>query len=87
MSPYGAIRMERDFLGIVGVVSKGGNYAVREAFAKMTQILTVANMEEEEWEEIQGVGAGGEDDDGGGGMEWVLTEEERRRARALVRSL
>ena len=83
VSPYGAIRMERDFLGIVGVVSKGGNYAVREAFAKMTQILTVANMEEEEWEEIQGV-KGGEDDDDG--MEWILTEEERRRARALVRS-
>jgi hypothetical protein len=80
VSAYGAIRMERDFLGIVGVVSKGGNYAVREAFAKMTQILTVANMEEEEWEEISGMD--GED----GGMEWVLTEEERRRARGLVRS-
>lgn len=80
VSAYGAIRMERDFLGIVGVVSKGGNYAVREPFAKMTQILTVANMEEEEWEEIND-GTEGED----GGMEWVLTEEERRRARGLVR--
>lgn len=80
VSAYGAIRMERDFLGIVGVVSKGGNYAVREPFAKMTQILTVANMEEEEWEEIND-GAEGED----GGMEWVLTEEERGRARGLVR--
>jgi hypothetical protein len=80
VSAYGAIRMERDFLGIVGVVSKGGNYAVREAFAKMTQILTVANMEEEEWEEIND-GQGEED----GGMQWVLSEEERRRARNLVR--
>jgi hypothetical protein len=82
VSPYGAIRMERDFLGIVGVVSKGGNYAVREPFAKMTQILTVANMEEEEWDEIQASTEGDED----GAMEWILTEEERRRARALVRS-
>ncbi|OIW34723.1 COG4-domain-containing protein [Coniochaeta ligniaria NRRL 30616] len=81
VSAYGAIRMERDFLGIVGVVSKGGNYAVREAFAKMTQMLTVANMEEEEWEEIND-GQGEED----GGMQWVLSEEERRRARNLVRS-
>lgn len=80
VSAYGAIRMERDFLGIVGVVSKGGNYAVREAFARMTQILTVANMEEEEWEEIND-GLAGED----GGMQWVLSEEERRRARNLVR--
>lgn len=81
VSAYGAIRMERDFLGIVGVVSKGGNYAVREAFAKMTQILTVANMEEEEWEEINDGVEGGD-----GGMQWVLSEEERRRARNLVRS-
>jgi hypothetical protein len=81
VSAYGAIRMERDFLGIVGVVSKGGNYAVREAFARMAQILTVANMEEEEWEEIGSGGEGGED----GGMQWVLNEDERRRARGLVR--
>ncbi len=74
-SPYGAIRMERDFGGIVGVISKG-NYGVREVFGRTAQVLMVANMEEEEWEEL-----GGEE----GGMEWVIGEEERRRARSIVR--
>ena len=75
-SPYGAIRMERDFSGIIGAISRG-NYAVREVFGRTAQILMVANMEDEEWEEL----AGEE-----GGMEWVLSEEERRKARSIVRT-
>ncbi|KAK0747893.1 COG4 transport protein-domain-containing protein [Apiosordaria backusii] len=51
LSAYGAIRLERDVNGIIGVVSKG-NYGVREVFGKVGQILMVANMEEEEWEEL-----------------------------------
>ncbi|KAL1866759.1 hypothetical protein VTK73DRAFT_4523 [Phialemonium thermophilum] len=75
---YGAIRMERDFTGIVSAVAKG-NYGLREAFARTTQLLMVANMEEEEWEELNA--APGED-----GIEWMLSEEERARARKLVRA-
>ncbi|KAI1356375.1 COG4 transport protein-domain-containing protein [Xylaria sp. FL0043] len=74
---YGAIRMERDFNGIISTVAKG-NYSVRELFNRVTQILMVANMEDDEWEELVETG-----DDGG--IEWVLSEEERRRARNLVR--
>ncbi|KAI0817608.1 COG4 transport protein-domain-containing protein [Xylaria sp. FL0064] len=74
---YGAIRMERDFNGIISTVAKG-NYSVREIFNRVTQILMVANMEDDEWEELVDTG-----DDGG--IEWVLNEEERRRARNLVR--
>ncbi|KAI0596643.1 COG4 transport protein-domain-containing protein [Biscogniauxia sp. FL1348] len=74
---YGAIRLERDFSGIVSTVSRG-NYGVREVFARVTQILMIANMEEDEWEEV-----GGEDAEDG--MEWVLSEEERRKARNLVK--
>ncbi|EGZ77340.1 COG4-domain-containing protein [Neurospora tetrasperma FGSC 2509] len=82
-SPYGAIRMERDFTGIIGTISKG-NYAVREVFGRTLQILMVANMEDEEWEElIVTDGAGGED--GEDGMLWVLSEDERRKARTIVR--
>lgn len=76
-NPYGAIRIERDFSGIVDSVSKG-NYAVREVFAKVMQLLMVANMEDDEWEEL--MAQDGEDE-----IEWVLTEEERRKARSLVR--
>ncbi len=74
---YGAIRMERDFNGIISTVAKG-NYSVRELFNRVTQILMVANMEDDEWEELAET-----DDDGG--IEWVLSQEERRRARNLVR--
>ncbi|KAL0939079.1 calcium-transporting P-type ATPase [Colletotrichum truncatum] len=78
---YGVIRMERDFSSIISTVSKG-NYGVRELFARVSQILMVANMEEEEWEEISAVaGSPDEDEDG---MIWVLTEDERRRARQLT---
>ncbi|KAK0632134.1 COG4 transport protein-domain-containing protein [Immersiella caudata] len=78
-SPYGAIRMERDFGAIVGVVSRG-NYAVREVFGKTTQILMVANMDDEEWDEM----VAGVDEDGG--MLWVLSEDERKRARTIVKT-
>ncbi|KAF3072096.1 Calcium-transporting ATPase 1 [Trichoderma lentiforme] len=76
-SAYGAIRMERDFNAIVDVVSRG-NYSVKEVFSRVTQLLMVANMEDEEWDEI--VAQDGED-----GIDWVLTEDEKRRARSLVR--
>jgi hypothetical protein len=74
---YGAIRMERDFNGIISTVAKG-NYSVRELFNRVTQILMVANMEDDEWEEL--VDTGDED-----GIEWVINRDERRRARNLVR--
>ena len=38
----------------------------------------LANMDEEEWEEIRG--------EGEEGMRWVLTVEERERARQIVRN-
>jgi hypothetical protein len=77
----GAVRMERDFSGIVGVVCRGGKYGIREVFARVLQVLMVVNMEEDEWEEVKG-GAGGEDD----GMNWVISEEERVRARGIIKS-
>jgi len=64
----------------VGAVSRG-NYAVREVFGKTTQILMVANMDDEEWDEMV-AGEEGEED---GGMLWVLSEEERKRARTIVK--
>lgn len=80
-SPYGAVRMERDFNGIVGAITKG-NYSVRELFAKTTQILMVANMEEDEWDEL----VAAEEEDPSGAMLWVLTKDERRKARTMVKA-
>ncbi|KAK6062877.1 COG4 transporter [Seiridium cupressi] len=73
---YGAIRMERDFSGIISIVAKG-NYSVRDMFSRVSQTLMVANMEDDEWEELM---AEGEE-----GIEWVLSEDERRKARNLIR--
>ncbi|MDA4132706.1 MAG: hypothetical protein OK454_06225 [Thaumarchaeota archaeon] len=78
-SALGGIRMERDFSAIVSTVSKG-NYGVRDLFARITQVLMVANMEDEEWEEL----GGGESADDA--MQWVLSDDERKRARSLVRA-
>ncbi|PMD15959.1 COG4-domain-containing protein [Hyaloscypha hepaticicola] len=80
MNALGAQRMERDFSGIIGVVARGGRYAVRDAFARVSQICMLVNMEDEEWEAIIEEEQQGEEE-----MAWVLTEDERRRARALVR--
>ncbi|PHH88785.1 hypothetical protein CDD83_7048 [Cordyceps sp. RAO-2017] len=76
MAAFGAVRIERDFAGIVDIVSRG-DYGVRDAFARVTQLLMVANMEDDEWEELV-------TQEGDGGIEWILTEEERRKARNLV---
>ncbi|KAJ9213508.1 hypothetical protein DTO166G4_4951 [Paecilomyces variotii] len=79
MSAFGAVRMERDFFNIANVVTRE-DFSVREVFAKVSQILMVVNMEEEEeWDDVNNED-GGED-----GILWVLTREERARARALVR--
>ncbi|RWA14493.1 hypothetical protein EKO27_g574 [Xylaria grammica] len=75
ISAHGVFRMERDFTGVIGVIARG-DYRVRELFTRVTQILMVANMEDEEWEEIV---------EGDVGMQWVLTDDERRRARNLAR--
>ena len=50
----GAVRMERDFAGIIGVVCRGGKYGIREVFARVLQVLMIVNMEEDEWEEVKG---------------------------------
>jgi len=80
MNALGAQRMERDFSGIIGVVARGGRYAVRDAFARVSQICMLVNMEEEEWDALVE-----EEKDGDEEMAWVLSEDERKRARGMVR--
>lgn len=74
----GAVRMERDFSAIITEVARGGRYEIRKIFERVSQILLVVNMEEDEWEELNE----GELEDG---VEWVLSEDERVRARGIVR--
>jgi len=74
VTAYGAVRLERDFGGIVRVVARV-DYTLREVFRRIMQILMAVNMDEEEWEELRAEG----------GMVWMLSEEDKRRARNLLR--
>jgi hypothetical protein len=80
MNVLGASRMERDFSGIVAVVARGGKYAIRDVFARVTQIAMLVNMEVEEWDALVEEERGGEEE-----MAWVLNLDERTRARAMVK--
>lgn len=79
INELGAIRLERDVAGIVGVVVRGGRYGVRDTFVRCSQICLVVNMEEDE---VGGIlKKGGVDDSG---VEWRLEVDERARAREMV---
>ncbi|KAI9732789.1 MAG: hypothetical protein M1834_003727 [Cirrosporium novae-zelandiae] len=78
VSELGAVRLERDVMGIVGVVVKGRKYGLRDVFARCSRILMVMNLEEEEWDEMK---KGGD----GENAEQVLSMEEMERARGMVR--
>ncbi|KAK7427250.1 Golgi transport complex subunit 4 [Neonectria magnoliae] len=77
VSAFGAIKMERDFTGMVDVVSKG-SYSVRELFVRVQQICTLANMDDDEWAETT--------TEEQGDTEWALNKDERKRARQMVSS-
>ena len=75
----GASRLERDIDRIVGTVVRGGaKYALREEFARCTQICFVMTMEEEEWDELK-------EDDKALNVEWKIDAEEKLRARSMTR--
>ncbi|KAF4979560.1 hypothetical protein FZEAL_4264 [Fusarium zealandicum] len=76
VSAFGAIKMERDFTGMVDVISKG-NYGVRELFARVQQICGVVNMDDNEWTEVTAEEEGYE-------VDWVLTKDEIEKARQMV---
>ncbi|KAI9789048.1 MAG: hypothetical protein M1816_006403 [Peltula sp. TS41687] len=91
VNELGAVRLERDIAGIVVAVVKGGKYALRDAFARCTQICMVMTMEKDEWEDLvlverdgKGLGGEGTGDGDRGEMEWRINREERRRARGMV---
>ena len=74
VSEIGAVRLERDVGELAGVVA-GEDFKLRGMFARCGEIVTVMNMDLEEWEESEAEGAEGM---------WSLSARERRRARGLV---
>ncbi|KAL8742677.1 MAG: hypothetical protein Q9190_004872 [Brigantiaea leucoxantha] len=87
MNELGSVRLERDVASIVNaVVRGGGRYELRDTFVRCTQICLVANMEQDEWDEVQAVerDGGGVDEGVEEEMEWKIDGNERVRARSLV---
>lgn len=78
ISELGATKLERDVSAIVATACGEGKYELREHFGKCTQIVMIAGMEIEEWDEMEAT----EEDEQG--IVWVLTRDERLRARSLV---
>lgn len=78
VNELGAVRLERDVTSIVAIVVQGRRYGFRESFMKCTQICMIMNMEEDEWEEIQGNKAGEVE------VADKLTKDERLRARGMI---
>ncbi|KAI9739937.1 MAG: hypothetical protein M1818_004993 [Claussenomyces sp. TS43310] len=83
VNALGAVRLERDFAGIIGAICRGARYGLRELFVRVIQILTVLNMEDEEWEELTDQPE--PEHEGEAALTWVLSAEERVRARGIVR--
>jgi conserved oligomeric Golgi complex subunit 4 len=82
VNSLGAVRLERDVSGVIGIVVRGGKYGVREVFARSAQIGVIMNMEDDEWEEVNGADA---ETVAESEIEWKLDADERKRARAMIR--
>ncbi|PSN61429.1 COG4-domain-containing protein [Corynespora cassiicola Philippines] len=52
VNELGAVRLERDVSGVMAAAVAGGRYGLRDAFARVAQMLVILNMEEDEWEEV-----------------------------------
>jgi len=90
INELGAIRLERDITGIIGVVVREGKYGLRDVFTRCTQICMMLNMEEDEVSEMlrrdsNAEVGNGEGDDAESEVDWKLSKEERRKARGLLR--
>lgn len=74
VSAVGAIKLEQDISTVIGELTKF-NYGLRSAFIKVTQIIMVVGLDEEE--DVMAL------EDIGDEIEWALTPSERTRARRL----
>ncbi|KAI3583774.1 COG4 transport protein-domain-containing protein [Fusarium oxysporum f. sp. albedinis] len=52
LTALGGLRLESDFSGIISIIAQD-DYALREPFAQLQEILAIANMEDDEWDELE----------------------------------
>ncbi|ENH62080.1 Oligomeric Golgi complex subunit 4 [Fusarium oxysporum f. sp. cubense race 1] len=79
LTALGGLRLESDFSGIISVIAQD-DYALREPFTQLQEILAIANMEDDEWDELESGY-----DSSRQGRSRLLSDEDVAKARKIVR--
>ncbi|EGV60123.1 Golgi transport complex subunit 4 [Yamadazyma tenuis] len=78
INEFGSLKLEKDISGFISEVCED-NYELREKFIRVTQLVLLVGMDEEEYEESIQQNEHESDEDGG--INWVFTPSERRQFR------
>ncbi|KAJ4048637.1 Golgi transport complex subunit 4 [Fusarium oxysporum] len=79
LTALSGLRLESDFSGIISVIAQD-DYALREPFTQLQEILAIANMEDDEWDELESGY-----DSSKQGRSRLLSDEDVAKARKIVR--
>ncbi|KAG6998336.1 Conserved oligomeric Golgi complex subunit 4 [Fusarium oxysporum f. sp. conglutinans] len=79
LTALGGLRLESDFSGIISVIAQD-DYALREPFTQLQEILAIANMEDDECDELESGY-----DSSRQGRSRLLSDEDVAKARKIVR--
>ncbi|KAF5710234.1 conserved oligomeric golgi complex component 4 [Fusarium mundagurra] len=77
VTALGSLRLESDFSGIISVIAKD-NYSLHEPFTRLREILAIADMEDDEWDELES-----RYDSSEHGRSRFLSDEEMAKARKI----
>ena len=92
INELGAIKLERDLSHLINEVCQD-NYHLREKFVRVTQIVLLVGMDDEEYDEsVQHINQNKTDDSAGDenefdetlGINWILTPQERKEIRRNI---
>jgi len=79
LSEIGAVRLEKDIRDIVNIATNREAFEHREFFKRCIEIVTLMNMDKEEWDGLEAA-----EMDGSSSDMWILNQHERQRARSLI---
>lgn len=79
LSELGAVRLEKDIRDIVNIAMNREAFELRESFKRCMEIVTLMNMDKEEWDAMETAEIDGTSSD-----MWILNQHERQRARSLI---
>lgn len=80
INELGALKLDKDLSYAINEVCED-DYELREKFVRVTQLVLLVGMDNEEYELSSYKGNGGGEDEDEGGINWVLTPLERKQIR------